>query len=193
METSPARPGQGIAGHSNTGQGRAGHSNTGQGSEDLSSSDQSSLTSLDSACLDFCIELLNHRTKVEDYESALICASAVLGRGEAGWGTAQSYPPILSKVIKIARFMVVHKALKLDPTAEKMIHQLATHQMAGEWDTESPLDSPDFTFLTQTTDDSFYNFDSGLDQGTPPSSHFIQFSQGPHTGPQGANDHSGSG
>ncbi|KAJ5860055.1 uncharacterized protein N7529_007365 [Penicillium soppii] len=192
--------GQANTGHSNTGHSNTGHSNAGQSSEDLSSSDQSSmhsgsdsedqqhqitsespfqLTPLDSACLDFCIELLNHRTKVEDYESALICASAVLGRGEAGWGTAQSYPPILSKVIKIARFMVVHKALKLDPTAEKMIHQLATHQMAGEWDTESPLDSPDFTFLTQTTDDSFYNDNDG-DQGAAQSSHFIQFSQG-HT------------
>ncbi|KAJ5863524.1 uncharacterized protein N7529_005440 [Penicillium soppii] len=106
--------GQANIGHSNTGQANTGHSNTGhsnagQGSEDLISSDQSSmhsgsdsedqrdqitsespfqLTPLDSACLDFCIELLNHRTKVEDYESALICASAVLGRGEVGWGTA---------------------------------------------------------------------------------------------------------
>ncbi|KAJ5863522.1 uncharacterized protein N7529_001349 [Penicillium soppii] len=205
--------GQANTGHSNTGQANTGHSNAGQGIEDLSSSDQSSvhsgsdsedqqvqitsespfqLTPLDSACLDFCIELLNHRTKVEDYESALICASAVLGRGEAGWGTAQSYPPILSKVIKIARFMVVHKALKLDPTAEKMIHQLATHQMAGEWDTESPLDSPDFTFLTQTTDDWFYNDDGGLDQGAPQSSHFVQFSQGHSQGQSESNSQSES-
>ncbi|KAJ5249555.1 hypothetical protein N7524_011871 [Penicillium chrysogenum] len=56
---------------------------------------------------------------------------AVLGRGEAGWRTAESYPPTLSKVIKVARFMVVHKALKLDPTVEAMLYQLAEHQMAG--------------------------------------------------------------
>jgi hypothetical protein len=90
------------------------------------------LAPIDSACLNFCIELLNHRIKVEDYESALICATAVLGRGEAGWRTAESYPPILSKLIKIARFMVVHKALKLDSTAEAMLYQLAEHQMAGD-------------------------------------------------------------
>jgi hypothetical protein len=42
------------------------------------------LVAIDLACLNFCIELLNHRIKVEDYESALICATAVLGRGEAG-------------------------------------------------------------------------------------------------------------
>jgi hypothetical protein len=135
------------------------------------------LAPIDSACLDFCIELLNHRTKVEDYESALICATAVLGRGDAGWRTAQSYPPILSKLIKIARFMVVHKALKLDPTAEIMLYQLTEHQMAGECEIESALDSPDFT-LTQTSDDEFYNFET--DPAQPPasqSSQFIQFSQ----------------
>ncbi|OGE47605.1 hypothetical protein PENARI_c040G09324 [Penicillium arizonense] len=121
------------------------------------------LAPIDLACLNFCIELLNHRIKVEDYESALICATAVLGRGESGWRTAESYPPILSKLIKIARFMVVHKALKLDPTAEAMLYQLAEHQMAGDWDTESPLDSPEF----QTSEDPFYNFETGLVQ--PPT------------------------
>ncbi|OGE46773.1 hypothetical protein PENARI_c114G07895 [Penicillium arizonense] len=133
------------------------------------------LAPIDSACLNFCIELLNHRIKVEDYESALVCATAVLGRGEVGWRTAESYPPILSKLIKIARFMVVHKALKLDSTAEAMLYQLAEHQMAGDWDTESPLDSPQF----QTSEDPFYNFETGLVQ--PPtasqSSQFIEFTQ----------------
>ncbi|OGE47046.1 hypothetical protein PENARI_c072G04807 [Penicillium arizonense] len=61
----------------------------------------------------------------------------LLGRGEAGWRTAESYPPILSKLIKIARFMVVYKALKLDSTAEAMLYQLAEYQMAGDWDTEN--------------------------------------------------------
>ena len=131
------------------------------------------LAPIDSACLNFCIELLNHRIKVEDYESALICATAVLGRGEAGWRTAESYPPILSKVIKIARFMVVHKALKLDSTAEAMLDQLAEHQMAGDWDTESPLDSPEF----QTSDDQFFNFETGPVQPPTQSSQFIQFTQ----------------
>ena len=131
------------------------------------------LAPIDLACLNFCIELLNHRIKVEDYESALICATAVLGRGEAGWRTAESYPPILSKLIKIARFMVVHKALKLDATAEAMLYQLAEHQMAGDWNTESPLDSPEF----QTSDDQFFNFGNGPVQPPTQSSQFIQFTQ----------------
>jgi hypothetical protein len=124
---------------------------------------------------------LNHRTKVEDYESALICAMAVLGQGEAGWRTAESYPPILSKVIKIARFMVVHKALKLDPMAEQMLYQLNEHQMAGEWEVESPLNSADFTFLTPALDDKFYNFETGLVDTSSQASHFIQFSQAQRT------------
>ena len=61
------------------------------------------LAPIDSACLNFCIELLNHRIKVEDYKSALICATAVLGRGEAGWRTAESYPPILRGCLQSAR------------------------------------------------------------------------------------------
>lgn len=40
---------------------------------------------------------------------------AVLGQGEAGWRDPESYPPILSRVIKVARFMVVQKALWMDP------------------------------------------------------------------------------
>ncbi|EDN04922.1 predicted protein [Histoplasma mississippiense (nom. inval.)] len=40
---------------------------------------------------------------VEDYECALVDALAVLGRGEYGWRDAESYPPILSRIIKVAR------------------------------------------------------------------------------------------
>jgi hypothetical protein len=36
---------------------------------------------------------------------------AVLGQGETSWQDPESYPPILSQVIKIAWFMVVQKAL----------------------------------------------------------------------------------
>ncbi|KAH3309181.1 hypothetical protein KXW17_008446, partial [Aspergillus fumigatus] len=50
-----------------------------------------------------------------EYESALVCAMAVLGQGEAGWRDPESYPLILSCVIKVARFMVVQKALWMDP------------------------------------------------------------------------------
>lgn len=68
--------------------------------------------------MDFYIELLNQRIRAEEYEYALVYALAVLGRGRDRWWDVESYPPILSKVIKISRFMVLHKALRLDPHAE---------------------------------------------------------------------------
>jgi hypothetical protein len=42
-----------------------------------------------------------------------VCALAVLGVKEDGWKGAEQYPPVLSAVIKVARFMVVQQALEL--------------------------------------------------------------------------------
>ena len=61
--------------------------------------------------LAFCIELLNQIYHAQKYKSALICAMAVLGRGEFGWRDPESYPPILSRVIKIARFIIIQQTL----------------------------------------------------------------------------------
>jgi hypothetical protein len=38
---------------------------------------------------------------------------AVLGVKEDGWKGAEQYPPVLSAVIKVARFMVVQQALEM--------------------------------------------------------------------------------
>ena len=48
-----------------------------------------------------------------EYDSALVCALAVLGVKEDGWKGAEQYPPVLLAVIKVARFMVVQQALEL--------------------------------------------------------------------------------
>jgi hypothetical protein len=73
------------------------------------------MTLLETACLEFCIKLLNQKTKVHKYESLLVCAMAVLGRGEQGWRDPDSYPPTISCVLKVAWFLVVQKASWLDP------------------------------------------------------------------------------
>ncbi|CEN60832.1 hypothetical protein ASPCAL03264 [Aspergillus calidoustus] len=65
------------------------------------------MTPVEQACLEFCIELMNQRHRTHEYESALVCAMAVQGWGEARWRDPSSYPPILSRVLKVARFMVV--------------------------------------------------------------------------------------
>jgi hypothetical protein len=42
-----------------------------------------------------------------------VCALAVLGVKEDGWKGPKQYLPVLSAVIKVARFMVVQQALEL--------------------------------------------------------------------------------
>ncbi|KAF7441544.1 hypothetical protein A1F99_141520 [Pyrenophora tritici-repentis] len=68
--------------------------------------------------LEFCIALLNHRITRREYDSPLVCALAVLGVKEDGWKGPEQYPPILSAVIKIARFMVVQKGLEMSGPEE---------------------------------------------------------------------------
>ncbi|KAK7178346.1 hypothetical protein PSPO01_15608 [Paraphaeosphaeria sporulosa] len=71
------------------------------------------LSSIEKACLAFCITLLNQSITRKEYDSPLVCALAVLGVREDGWKGADQYPPILSAVIKVARFMIVQQALAL--------------------------------------------------------------------------------
>jgi hypothetical protein len=77
--------------------------------ESTSSSDEQAMTELHSACLSFCIELLNQKIYNYEYGIALICALATLGVSLSGTGFrgADTYPSILSVVIKVAHFMVV--------------------------------------------------------------------------------------
>jgi hypothetical protein len=57
--------------------------------------------------------LLSQSITRKEYDSPLVCALAVLGVKEDSWKGAEQYPPILSAVIKVARFMVVQQALEL--------------------------------------------------------------------------------
>ena len=69
------------------------------------------MSELEQVYLGFCIELLNQIYYIQEYKSALICAMAVLGRREFGWYNPESYSLILSRVIKVARFIIVQQAL----------------------------------------------------------------------------------
>jgi hypothetical protein len=71
------------------------------------------LSGIQKACLEFCIALLSQSITRKEYDSPLVCALAVLGIKEDGWKGAEQYPPILSAVIKVARFIVVQQALEL--------------------------------------------------------------------------------
>ncbi|EEA23650.1 conserved hypothetical protein [Talaromyces marneffei ATCC 18224] len=91
------------------------------------------LTPIQRACLDFCIELLNQRVVHREYDCALVCSMAVLGvRDRGGWRTPEDYPPILSKVIKLARFMVVRKAMELAENEDDA--EPASSMQENDWD-----------------------------------------------------------
>ncbi|KAL4755801.1 uncharacterized protein BDW70DRAFT_145904, partial [Aspergillus foveolatus] len=93
---------------------------------------QSFLMSLiETACLEFCIELLNQKIRVHEYESPLVCAMAVLGWGRNAWRDPDTYTPILSRVLKVARFMVVQKALWLDPAVYGYHPHVGCHIRTG--------------------------------------------------------------
>lgn len=145
-------------------------------------SSQFELLPIDIACLDFCIELLNQRIQVEDYECALICALAVLGRGEGGWRDAESYPPVLSKIVKIGRFMVVHKAMRLDPKAHDMMQLLRDHRMAGDWVVESPMEDPEYIY--SGSQDKGYASEGNRQNQQNHDAEMIQFSQAQRQHPQ---------
>jgi hypothetical protein len=58
---------------------------------------------------------------------------AILGvRDRGGWRTPEDYPPILSKVIKLARFMVVRKAMELADQEEEA--EPTSSMQEEDWD-----------------------------------------------------------
>jgi hypothetical protein len=90
------------------------------------------MTEMQQACLWFCIELLNQMIHNREYDIALVCGLAALGVNPSGRGFrgADTYPSILSAVIKVAHFMVVQQA------------ERSTQPTAGECDEFSAGRSP---------------------------------------------------
>jgi hypothetical protein len=118
-------------------------------SETEPSKGEAGMSVIQAACLDFCVELLNIEIEFTEYESALVCALAVLGVSETGWRGPDTYPPILSAVIKCARFMVVQKAVRIAGSLVKNEYFAGRRKMVLEedsgydtGDTASPSLSP---------------------------------------------------
>ncbi len=64
------------------------------------------------ACLRFCIALLARKNHDNEYRMLLICAMAVLSMREKGWATPDNYPPVMSRIIKVARFMLIQMIMQ---------------------------------------------------------------------------------
>ncbi|KAJ5205115.1 hypothetical protein N7472_001563 [Penicillium cf. griseofulvum] len=157
---------------------------------DSQSYDTFSVSPIQIACMDFCIELLNQRIGVSEYESAFVCALAVLGRTSYGWMDTDSYPPILSKILKIARFIVLHKAVRLDPYVDELIASFRGHSSKLVLSAETPFDEPGYLLsgydnlsrtISPQTPSLYGESDSEVeqDQAAP-----LQFTQEQHQRPQ---------
>ena len=110
------------------------------------------ISKIEQACLAFCIELLNQIYHAQEYENILICTMAVLGCGEFGWRDPESYLPILLRMIKVARFMVVQQALWLDPDILQIIETWQQPQRCAEWALRSAI--PDIDSVYGSEDES---------------------------------------
>src|ERR1700722_13688623 len=77
---------------------------------------EATMTPVHKACMEFAISLLDQKVIRSEYDCALTCALAALAvnrNRNGGWRAPDTYSPILSAVIKIARFMVVQKATEI--------------------------------------------------------------------------------
>lgn len=64
------------------------------------------LDKIQKCLLNFCLSLLDHQTETDELECPLVIALAVLGVKETGFHGPESYPSMLSSIIKISRFLV---------------------------------------------------------------------------------------
>lgn len=55
-----------------------------EGDHESREEEKTELTELEDACLEFCIAILDQKSVNQDYDSAMICATAVLGVKEEG-------------------------------------------------------------------------------------------------------------
>ncbi|KAN0067914.1 hypothetical protein V8E54_013842, partial [Elaphomyces granulatus] len=131
--------------------------------------DESSLqlSRIQVACLEACIELLNQSAQGHEYECALVCALSILGiRESEGWRDTEDYHQILSRMIKIARFMVVVKAIRLDPNAYDCVTCLGEQREDLPWD--GPMAVEGYTF--EGSQDAGYESNPGTPTPEPPAS-----------------------
>ncbi|KAL4971138.1 hypothetical protein BDW66DRAFT_155983 [Aspergillus desertorum] len=137
------------------------------------------MSPIETACLEFCIELLNQKVRVHEYESPLVCAMAVLGRGRNAWRDPDTYTPILSRVLKVARFMLVQKALWLDPQYMDFIRMWAAAAEQGSWTGDAADD--DLGMIDEGYEEGFDEIASSPPSNPPSSRNAMPISRIPRS------------
>ena len=122
---------------------------------DRSVHEEAELNQVDKSCLNFCIELLDQRITRTEYESPLVNALAVLGVEEDRWLGLDRYPPILSRMIKLARMIVVQHAWENSNEDEQANTSGSVSQMrellSNESDHDEENESEPEGFVTEGT------------------------------------------
>ena len=78
--------------------------------EEMNRADRERMAELERVCLQFCIELLDHKLVRNPYKSPVISGLSILGIGPGEtWVEAINYTTIYSAIIKIAQALVVEE------------------------------------------------------------------------------------
>jgi hypothetical protein len=108
------------------------------------------LNSLQLACLQFCVELLNQHYHDSAFECALVCALAALGYDQDGWLPLNSYVDILSKAVRIGQSLVVQHTLLLGSDSEDLFEDMQCKK-DGDWTGEVLCEIPSISDRTRAT------------------------------------------
>ena len=112
---------------------------------DASDAEPFELQPIEMALLEFWVELIRQKIRNDEYGCAFICATAVLGYNESGWATAASFPPQISSILKIVRFFILQKALRLDPRSLE-IRQGFVGRGGKRWMTGDMIELNNYTY-----------------------------------------------
>ncbi|KFZ25129.1 hypothetical protein V502_00392, partial [Pseudogymnoascus sp. VKM F-4520 (FW-2644)] len=130
--------------------------------EEMGREEREQMEELDCACLQFCIELLDHRLVGNPYNSAIISRLSILGIGPGEmWVEAIHYTKIYSGIIKIAWALVVEEG-----------YQTWTQKIAAcklvEMDEEEAIETTELLYqLIQQMVDWFIGLEGGMRDPSP--------------------------
>lgn len=128
----------------------------------MEESAEKQMQELDDECLEFCIQLLDHRLIGDAYKNAIISGLSILGiKDGGGWLEATEYTTNYSAIIKLARALVIEKA------HQAWRKQMAAAQIMGCSEDEARETSDSHYELVRRMVDRFMGLEGGRREPTP--------------------------
>ena len=128
----------------------------------MSSRATKQMTELDWQCLQFCIQLLDHRLHRDAYENVIISGLSILGiREGGGWLKATEYTTNYSAIVKLARALVV------EHTYQTRQRQIQAAQVLGISEDEARESSESHYTLVRRMVDRFMGLEGGRHEPNP--------------------------